>query len=299
MLISNLMNNLNKNLEKMQKYQNQLSTSKRITRLSEDPVGVIKSLQARVNLSKTEQYQANVEDAKAWMAFTETSLMEINEMIKRAYELVLQASNDTNSPMERQAIGVELEQIRQQLINSLNSTYAGRNIYGGYNVNVPPITVENGVLKYNNKDVSSLDDNSPEYNETIRYEVGRGVYVDVSINALRVIGTGPDNMISTFEKLVEKLNAGEPVTEYIDKMKNAQEHILSLVSEIGGRTNRLDFIISRYENDIINYMDIKAKVEDIDQAEVIMYFKMQEAVYRSALSVGARIIQPSLVDFLR
>ena len=102
-----------------------------------------------------------------------------------------------------------------------------------------------------------------------------------------------------FENLTNQLNAGESVGEYIGKIKDAQEHILSLVSEVGGRTNRLDFIISRYETDEINYMDIKSKVEDIDQAEVIMYFKMQEAVYRSALSVGARVIQPALVDFLR
>ena len=123
MLISNMMNNLNKSLEKMHKYQYQLSTNKKITKLSDDPVGVIRGLQARVSLSKISQYKSNAEDAKSWLTYTETTLMEINEMMKRTYELTLQAGSDTNSLAEKQAIAVEIDQIRQQIIQSLNSTW--------------------------------------------------------------------------------------------------------------------------------------------------------------------------------
>ncbi len=55
----------------------------------------------------------------------------------------------------------------------------------------------------------------------------------------------------------------------------------------------------RYELDAMNYEMVRANIEDIDQSEVIMKFKMAEAVYNAALSVGSRVIVPSLVDFLR
>ena len=44
---------------------------------------------------------------------------------------------------------------------------------------------------------------------------------------------------------------------------------------------------------------MRSDAEDVDMADVIMYLKMAEAVYQAALSAGARVIQPSLMDFLR
>lgn len=298
MMISNMMNNLNKSLSRMNKYQSQLATNKRITKLSDDPVGVIQSLQARINLSKTTQYKTNAEDAKSWLAYTETSLMEINNLIKRAYELTIDAANDTKSISERQAIAVEIDQIKQQYINTLNSSFGGQYIFGGYNVSETPFTTDSdGKILYNGVPLDSVD---PEMGkETIYYEVGKGVKLDVSMSGLKVIGTGSNNMLKMFEDLTKSLNEGQYVGNFVDDMKKSQEHILSLVSEVGGRSNRIDFITTRYESDEINYEEIKSRVEDIDQAEVIMQFKMQEAVYRSALAVGARVIQPSLVDFIR
>jgi len=71
------------------------------------------------------------------------------------------------------------------------------------------------------------------------------------------------------------------------------------MAEIGGRQNRLDMMNTRFEQDTINYTQMKSDVEDLDQAEAIMNYSMAEAVYRAALSVGGRILQPTLVDFLR
>jgi flagellar hook-associated protein 3 FlgL len=44
---------------------------------------------------------------------------------------------------------------------------------------------------------------------------------------------------------------------------------------------------------------MQSDVEDLDQGEAIMNFSMMEAVYRAALSVGGRVLPPSLMDFLR
>ena len=64
MLVRNMMTNLKRSMSRMHQYESQLSTGKRITKISQDPVGVIKSLQARKNLSKSIQYKENAEDAR-------------------------------------------------------------------------------------------------------------------------------------------------------------------------------------------------------------------------------------------
>lgn len=52
-------------------------------------------------------------------------------------------------------------------------------------------------------------------------------------------------------------------------------------------------------NDLVNMTDLMSKNEDADPAETIMNLKMEENVYQSSLAGGARIIQQTLVDFLR
>lgn len=300
-MISSMVKNLNGNMNKMNKYQMQLATNSRITKLSDDPVGVTQSLQARTDLARINQYKSNAEDAHSMMTFTETALMDVNNLITRAYELTLDSSNATKSPSEKQAIAVEIGQIKDQLLTTLNSTYGDRYIFGGNNVANTPFKEVNGEILYNNVNILTGDTNtlSDLQGESVSYKIGKGIEMDVSMNGLEVIGFGSNNILNMLSELENSLNNDQPVGGFITKLNDAKVHVLSLISETGGKTNRLNDLISRYEHDEINHKGIQSRVEDIDQAEVITNFKMQEAVYRSALAVGARVIQPSLMDFLR
>lgn len=70
-------------------------------------------------------------------------------------------------------------------------------------------------------------------------------------------------------------------------------------AEIGARTNRIEFIENRLDDISINLESLQSKTEDADMAEVITKLKMSENVYQSSLSVGAKLIQSSLIDFIR
>lgn len=313
MMINQLMNNLNRNLKRMENHQYQLATGKRIVRPSQDPVGITRSLQARTELSKLEQYRRNVDDAQAWLTQTETSLTEMNSLIVRAYELATDAANGTKTPEDRQAIAKEVEQLINQLLEAANTTYAGRHVFGGYNTTNKPFEVkaEDGqtYLWFNGQKISNLTDpdSQPDLSvfsdiEKIFYEIGMGTKMDISMSGAEVLGTGSDNLYAVFYGLFQVLNDGtdaDKINEYIGKLQYQQQEILSHLAEVGGKTNRLDLIKSRLEMDEMNYTGIKSHVEDVDHEKVIMEFLMAEIVYRSSLSVGARIIQPTLVDFLR
>ena len=79
----------------------------------------------------------------------------------------------------------------------------------------------------------------------------------------------------------------------------ALENILKHVAEIGAKQNRLDELASRSLYEKTNVLEMIAKTEGIDYAEEIMNFKWLESVHQYALSVGARTIKPTLMDFLR
>jgi len=82
-------------------------------------------------------------------------------------------------------------------------------------------------------------------------------------------------------------------------MDLALENILKYRAELGARANRLDIVKARIIHDRTDFEDILSKNEDVDVAEQITKLKTLELAYRSALGVSARIIQPTLLDFLR
>jgi flagellar hook-associated protein 3 FlgL len=212
MMVSNYNRNQNSAQVRMHEFQTQLSTQKKIARLSDDPVNIVKSLNARSRLYDVEQYKKNIEDARAWLTQTESALFELNELVKRGIELAVQAANDVFTDNDRTALSYEIRELRDQIGNLANSTLGDKFLFGGYNVSSAPFTfspedasfsfgpgnmveVDNtGVLMYN-FDESSIDvfENIPlddERLQRISYSMNVGLEFDVSIPGSNFLGYG-------------------------------------------------------------------------------------------------------------
>jgi len=157
-------------------------------------------------------------------------------------------------------------------------------------------------------------------------DVGPGISMPVSVNGIDLLfynargADGSNIMRNTFDMLNEVFYAidghpGDPnavppidpvppletddLSALIKLVQDSQNHLLNKTAEIGGRQRRLELLEARYETDVLNYESMRSDAEDADLAEVIMNVKIAETVYQAALSAGARVIQPSLMDFLR
>jgi len=304
MISNSYLTNLNTNLSALNLYQTQLSTGKRITKLSDDPVGVLGSMDARVKLARLTQYQKNVDSAKDALKSAETALNELNSSLQTAYERALQASTDTVSDSDRAAIAEEIKQLRDNVLSVGNTKVSNRYLFGGYNSTSAPFTLNaDGDLLYNGLDVSV---DSPalqaEAEQSTSVELGYDMTMQVSVNGLELLGSGSGNIYNLLNNLYHTLTEGGSASDieaYVTPLQTAQSDVLANLSEIGGRSNRLDLLSNRYAEDELNYTQVKSDVEDVDQAEAIMNYKMSETVYLFALKVGSSIIQPSLVDYLK
>lgn len=329
MMVGNFNRNLGSANERMYRIQSQLATGRKNVRLSDDPVSVIKSLNARAQLSNISQYKKNLEDANAWLTQTETALSELNDLIKRTYELSVYAATDTLSSDDRDAIAKEINELRGQVGVLANTTLGDRYIFGGYNVTRAPFDLdpETGDMSYNG---SSMIDGDIDWDK-IGYEISFGsisespdddrlIAFDVSMTAGSAFGTEENNIYYTLSKMYDLLSstsqketfdlfsevnnntdadANTEISPYPQILLDAQSRVLAQLAETGGRIARIQMMGDRFANDEINYTQMQSDVEDLDQAEAIMWFSMAESVYRSALGVGGRILPPSLMDFLR
>ena len=295
MLINNMLNNLNNNLNRMNKYQNQLATGKKISLPSDDPIVASRALKLRTDVAEIQQYKRNVDDANSWMDITETTLGQMGDVMHRVRELAVQAGNGTNTPEDLDKIKQEMEQLKVQMVHLANTTYAGRYIFSGFKTD-KALMDDNGVFLI---DISN--------SEQIHFEIGIGDDIHINVTGSDLFNNGTDaaagdtsGLLATFDAIITALDAGdnEAVGNMLGRIDDDINNILRVRSGIGARMNRLELTANRLEDDFINFTSLMSKNEDADIAEVIMNLMSEENVYRASLSTGARVIQPSLVDFL-
>ncbi len=307
MLINNMVYNLNQNMKSMEKLQYQLATGKKFRVPSDDPIGASKSLKFNTDISKLKQYKRNAEDAMSWLDDTETALGEINEVLKRAYELAVQVANDTYSGEDLLMVREEIEQLKEHLMQIANTTYAGRHIFSGYKTDKPLFKKENGEIVYN------ID---LKQNEKFQYNIGLTERIEVNTLGSRVFGMVQGNeyiyegdieeaaikpalidVLDSFSKALEEEDSSA-LTNTISRLQASMEHILSVRAEVGAKMNRLELTTKKLASQINNVTELLSHNEDVDVAETVMYLSMAQNVYMSSLMTGARIIQPTLAQFL-
>jgi flagellar hook-associated protein 3 FlgL len=150
--------------------------------------------------------------------------------------------------------------------------------------------------------------------DVLTFDVGPGIEMPVTMNGIDMVlftTMSDDNvpiirsafsvLTDFYEAIIDPDNSmpADELTNMIRPFQDAQNHILTKVAEVGGRTRRLELLSARYEQDQINNRQMLSDAEDVDMAEVIMELRMAEAVMQASMAAGARIIQPSLMDFLR
>ncbi|AGC69533.1 flagellar hook-associated protein 3 [Thermoclostridium stercorarium subsp. stercorarium DSM 8532] len=296
MLINNMLSNLSNSLNRVSKYQNQVASKKKISLPSDDPIVASRALKLRTDVAEIEQYKRNVDDAESWMEITETTIMQIENVMQRARELTVDAANGTKTPEDMAKIKAEIEQLKAQMIQLANTTYSGRYIFSGFKTDKALLDEQGNFL------IEVSDD------EKMFYEIGIGDDIDVNVVGCDLFHGGSkgvaegtkSRLIGTFDNLIAALESGneKAVGDVIADIDTEIENILRVLSAVGARTNRLELTSNRLDDDYINFTKLMSKNEDVDLAEAIMHWTNEMNVYNAALAVGAKVIQPTLVDFL-
>jgi flagellar hook-associated protein 3 FlgL len=293
MMHMQLTRNLNRTLTEMSKLQEQMTTGRKINRASDDPVGITYALRYRSELSANEQYQKNVDMALSWLDFNDTVLQQAQDVLKRLKELAVQGSNGTNPDVALSNIADEVRQLKDQIVDIANSKLNGKYVFNGEKTDVIPY--EKTAVPF---DPSAVQTDTG----AIYYMVGVGVKLQINLSGSDVFGRPgePDNIFSVFDNVITALENGDysGVSGQLSNIESRMDKILTQQSEIGARVNRVELMQNRLKDLEINLTDLQSKAEDIDFEKLIIDAKINENIYQASLSVGAKIITPSLVDFL-
>ncbi len=130
--------------------QTQVATGRRIQRPSDDPVGAARSLNLRESLETIDQYQRNTSQARSRLQLEEQTMTDTTQLLQRARELALQASNATQTNETRQFIATELRQSVDALLGLANTRDSNDEyLFGGYQTSTEPFSRSSGGFVYN------------------------------------------------------------------------------------------------------------------------------------------------------
>lgn len=297
MLISNVLTNINNNLKVMSNTQKQMSSGKRVNRPSDDPIVVARVLSFKSALDSMEQYDKNMQDARGWVDASESALSMATETLQRARELAVYGANGTLPKESMQALAHEIDQLIDELVQTANTSYGGRFLFGGSQTTKAPFEriADEKDLDYPVRYIGN--------DANLDWEIAPQVTITVNENGQRVFMEAVGNK-SVFEVLASLKTALESaqhdqVANTLGELDQAIDHLLNIRASLGARSNRLQMSQDRLFNSKISLTETMSKLEDIDLAEAVMNYKNQENVYQAALATAAMVLQPTLIDYLR
>ena len=287
--------NLQRNLAQGAKIQDQLSSGKQLNRPSDSPAGTVSALQLRSESMTSQQYTRNAEDGLGWLSTLEDTLASSSILVNRARDLTVQGLNTTsNGALANEALAAEIDQIREGLIAQANTRYLDRPVFGGTTAAAVAYD-KDGVYKGNAFDPSQAATTS------VSRTVGSGVKIRVDLTGREAFGDDTTGLFKVLKDISASIRSGDQaqLSTNLSQLDKAGDQLKSAVSEIGSRYNRISQMKESAQDRLLSVTSQLSDIEDIDLPKTIMDMQLQQTSYQAALAATAKVIQPSLIDFLR
>lgn len=303
MIISRNLMNQQTNLFNMNKLYEDISSTRSLHRPSDDPIRVTRTLRFSSDIRLNDQYQDNISYAKSWLETTDGSLKEINSILHRARELAVQGANGTMTDEDTQKIKQEIEELESHLITVANQTLTGRRIFSGFRTDKDLLINNPGVADHGefNFTTTELDELK---NQKIEVKIGDQQRLAINITGDKIFKIGAGNkpkIIEVINTLKDELEAGNSanISTSIGEIDDCLKDLLETRGEVGAKVKTIEVIEDRMTDDSMNLKKLLSQTRDTDMAAAYTQFMSYEAIYRASLAVAGRIIQPTLIDFIR
>lgn len=280
MMANNVKAALFRQTEQMLKTEEQIITGKCINRASDDPIGTQRILEYRKSISSMEQYTTNITNAKTYIDTVDEILNTVTELLNEARGFASDPSPDLRSTFAGE-VGTICEQVLQLANSKINGNY----LFAGDLTDTQPF------------------DSSGTYagdSGTKDYMIGDNIQVNLEADGSQVF-QGVTDVFAALEDLQTALATDDAtgITDQMETISDAIKQITKIRTQNAGRYKRLESAENHYDQFTMNLQQMLSRIEDADIAQAIIDLKVQETTYESTLATSAKIIQPSLIDFLR
>ncbi|TVR14855.1 MAG: flagellar hook-associated protein 3 [Planctomycetota bacterium] len=277
------------NLNRVASLQHQLATGKRLAQLSDDPISGRRAMTFRVQYNEMDRYLANIDKTLAFQQASESAVTGMVDIAEEAKALALKATNGSEDAASRSAMARTMDGLLQRMVDLGNATHDGRYIFAGTAVFDKPFDLTadgNGVLYQGDQD-------------DFQVSISKGNRATVNLNGAKVFQQDHD----VFKALIDVRNAmaandPEAVEEHLAALDGVHAHLGDTLGALGSSIRRVELTQQQIEAQKVNLSELISKEEDVDLAETISRLQMAETTLEAGLNAGARVLRPTLLDYI-
>lgn len=295
---------LTSSLANLTNLQEEAATGKSINQPSDNPAGTSQVLALNAQVGRFQQYSANISDGQSWLNTADTTLGSVIKSLDQVNSDVLSGANaSANDSTSGSALASDVQAIKQQLLGLAGTTYNNSYIFSGtYGTDPYPQGSAPGVS----------DPTSTNYDPATAYayagsstavtrNVAPGQKVAVAVTADTVFGSGSSSVFSLLDQISQDLSSGDTSALSGTDLTQLQSFVNS-ATQAQGEVGAVSQTLTQYGDQATNTTTaLQGQVSDLsdaDEAQVATELELAMTNYQAALETTAKIVQPSLVQFL-
>lgn len=266
--------------------QARASSLQKIARPSDDPTATAEAMRVKSLQAAIAQQARNVDDGNGWLSTADSALTAADAILAKVRQLTLQGANTgAVSPDALDAIATELEGLKKDLLSTANASYNGRSVFAG--------TSDAGVAWTDDYTFTGGVD------AAVLRRIGPETTVRVDADGARAFGDGDDSVFRLIDDIVTDLRGGTNVSTHLAAIDVRVGDLRGVQSGVGARHAQLLRAEDTLMDTKVSLEAQRSELEDLDLGQAVLDLQLQQNSYQAALAITAKVVQTSLMDFLR
>lgn len=284
---------------KVGKLMEQLATQKRVNVPSDDPVAASRLVQLNREQSAIKQYQSNIASLSGALSVQESHITALSNEVLAIGDRLKLANNSTLSQKDIAGYGIELESMLDSLVATLNSkNESGSYLFSGTKTDQQAVTWDETLGEY----VYGGNDGTRET------QVANGVSITENTNVAGAFSSSGNDleMLNNLKALSQKMqdpNASyadyqDEVTAMIDMVQSTSDNLGSLLTDLGGRQNRLTLIDDAHTDVSLSNELVQNELGSADPATTTINLQLYTISMQISSQAYSKVSQLNLFSLL-
>jgi flagellar hook-associated protein 3 FlgL len=235
-------------------------------------------------------YTNNIDRSTGFLRTADVAFSSAVEVLHEVRLLALQGGNDTESPESRQALAAAVDGALTRMVDIGNTTHDGRFVFAGTATTTAPFRLDDARASVSYQGTQ----------DTVSVQISPTTATEISNDGFAIFQEQTD-MFAVLVRLREALRANDAfaIRDMVGQVDNAQQQLNNAYGALGGRERMLEMTLSQITAVQLNLDDQASQIEDADLTKVITEFQSAQVALQAGLEAGARVMQTSLLDYLR
>ena len=295
MVAAFLKNRLSENYQELAKISGQISSGKKLESLSDDPVALCQAMSLKTTINTQKDYLRSIDYQIGRLGGSDTAMQHVAELLHQASEIAVKGSNGTYNQSDLNVLANQVDDIISDMVltaNTIpgtgrNTNYFARDTSGNVTLNLSAASAWNIA-------VSPAGDNLSAALLTETVDPVQVFWEDPNDDL-------PESVFSVLKDLKNKLEAGDSagIKNTISSLNNNLDNALQLQTTVGAKLNHLEAIKDQMEEQNISLSNFLSTLEDTEIEKAIIELRQRQTAYEAAMASGTRLLQTSLLDYLK